>query len=128
MIAVQQIDLSSGTGDCLRASTASLFELDLNDVPNFMLADDWWESFNEFVWSIGYEVVRYVGSFDFIATKDGLLLAAIKSNYGKGLSHAVVIDIDGIVVHDPLPTRPNLGLDVTKGILEHWFLITKRST
>ena len=123
---IAQTDTSAATGDCLRASTAALFELNIEDVPNFMLAEDWWEAFNAFIWDIGYQCLQYVEGFDFIATKGGYLIAAIKSNYGDDYSHAVVINTAGLVVCDPLPESPSLGVNVKGGVLEHWLLIRKR--
>lgn len=128
MIPVQQTDTTKERGDCHRASVASLFNMEIDQVPNFRLFSDdlWWDVFCGFIWSIGYQVVdTVVDDLELKPTIDNCLLASIPSNYGNGYSHQVVINTKGVVVHDPLPGNPNNGRDVSDDLV-YWSLIKKR--
>lgn len=91
---VSQSDLSKERGDCQRACVASLFDLELEQVPNFRLFDEkvWWDVFCNFLFSIGYDVKEVMYCKKFKQTKDGILLASIKSGYEEGFSHQVIIN------------------------------------
>jgi len=130
MTPVQQTDTSKERGDCQRASVATLFDFEIDQVPNFRLFSDeqWWSVFICFIWGIGFEVIDTVDdNTNFEQTIDGYLLASVNSDYGDGYSHAVVINTEGEVVHDPLPTKPNLGMNVKDNDrLSCWYLIRRR--
>ena len=126
---VNQTNTTKERGDCQRASVATLFDLELEQVPNFILYENelGWSVLCSFVWALGYELIEWREDEDFEATKDGCLLASIKSDYGSRFSHQVVINTKGVIVHDPLPNNPNNGRDVVKdGILDDWYRIVKR--
>jgi len=104
-----------------------LFGLELAQVPHFRLFPDdkWWGIFCGFIWGLGYEVANV--HTDFINVKptvENLLLADITSDY-KNFSHSLIINTDGIVVHDPLPVSPNNGRNVIDR-LECWYSIHLR--
>jgi hypothetical protein len=125
---IQQTDITQESGDCQRASVASLFGLELDQVPHFRLFPDdkWWDVFCSFIWELGYEVERFNEKFiDVKPTVGHLLLADIKSNFGDGFAHAVIVDIDGIVIHDPLPGNPNNGRNIINDLV-CWYSIRKR--
>ena len=131
MIPVTQSDTSSTTGDCLRATVASLFELKVEQVPHFQLyhVDIWWDVFVSFIWGLGYEVTDVVSNLDtpIEPTLQNHVLGSVKTNYEGNLSHAVILDTEGVVVHDPLPNKFNQGKNaIQENILIDWFLITKR--
>jgi hypothetical protein len=55
---VYQTIIDVGKGNCMQAALASLFELGINEVPDFLAANDkWFESICSFVESRGYEHV-----------------------------------------------------------------------
>jgi len=58
---VFQTIVDTENGDCTRAAVASMFELDITQVPNFvMFDDDWWTMLNCFLWGLGYELKYWV--------------------------------------------------------------------
>jgi hypothetical protein len=123
---VNQTDTSKESGNCLSATVATMFDLKLEQVPNFTLFSDeqWWDVFICFIWSLGHEVVDTRYDYDFEELRDGYLLASIETNY-ENRSHAVIIDINGTIIHDPLPNNPN-NLHSVEGRLNHWYLIRPR--
>jgi len=136
MIPIFQETVEAGKGDCLRASTASLFELELSQVPNFILFPDetWWNVYWYFIYSLGYEIegtgypsyAKLAGKID-CETVGGCLDACVPSRTFEGKKHAVLINLDGVVVHDPNPNQLWLGENVLmSGDLEWWTIIKKR--
>lgn len=56
MIPIDQEFVGGGHGDCLRACYASLLELPIDAVPNFIRhGPRWFLVLNQFLWSCGYE-------------------------------------------------------------------------
>jgi hypothetical protein len=53
---VYQEIISSDNGDCMRACVASLFELDLYDVPHFLEQEKWYHSFHGFFKEKGFDL------------------------------------------------------------------------
>jgi hypothetical protein len=86
---VNQTDSSKESGNCQQAAVASLFNLKIEQVPNFILFEHQrgWEVLCGFIWGLGYELVEYRTTPELVATKDGHLLASIKSNYGRCFRH-----------------------------------------
>ena len=101
-------------GNCYAAALASIIERPLSFVPNFAQHDErhrwWWESRH---W------LRRVCDLDIVSTdKDGLLGCSPPYAIGYGPSprgpwgHAVVVDGQGNLVHDPHPSGDGvLSLD-----------------
>lgn len=87
-------------GNCLQAALASVFELDLEDVPHFvaMSGQDWWPSL--FRWLAGRNIaVEYINApFEPL---NALYLKVGKSPRGQ-FPHVVVCR-NGEVLHDPHP-------------------------
>lgn len=115
MIKVYQKVVDGVNGDCARAVVASLFELELESVPNFIETP---ESFGYkmllFYRKMGYvygvynerpglptllEVAKFDGGID------GYFYASVPSKTYEGGFHAVIIDSDLKVVHDPNPNQ-----------------------
>ena len=116
-------------GDCMRAVVASLFEDDIKNVPNFIEIKDWWQEFLNYTSNKGYlfKGLRY-NLIKFNTTPEDLSLETIKSSEGingfffatvfspkynqegefNGVLHAVVIDKDFNIVHDPNPNYKGL--------------------
>lgn len=128
MIKVDQTVVGRGTdanpdeprGNCMQAVTASLFEMNLEEVPNFVESDRWFYDIWDFYVKNGYNpsyVERRDSNFKMlhdIAKYDGGINgyfdATVKSQTFEGSLHAVVVDVDLNIVHDPNPNRLALKL------------------
>ena len=103
--------------DCLRASLASLFEIQYEDAPDFKRHCFWLLELEQFFTCNGYSyqmlsandeyrlaigegVVGFekVKSFSGV---NGLFLACVHSVKREGATHAVIIDKNFNIVHDP---------------------------
>lgn len=131
---VYQSRIERKHGTCMQAAIASLFEMFIEDVPNFIeLGDDWFWSMRKFYKERGYEMCTFNPQKDIELTKqvlefdggiNGYWYASVPSiNLGKGVTHAVIVDKDLNVVHDPNPNNYGhiyspediLSIDVCKG-------------
>jgi hypothetical protein len=137
---VNQSICDKNRGDCHRAVIASLLDLEIEQVPHFRLfADDnWHHVYHGFLWGCGYEW-EGTGHFPKFTPRSehlkdchigGFVDATVPSkNYPpeSGITHAVVMDLDGLVVHDPHPGKKYQGVNVIEtGELMHWELIKPR--
>jgi hypothetical protein len=113
---IYQTIIDPDHGNCMQAAIASLFNKNLEEVPNFIeLDDNWFSVMCEFIESQGYtvegtvynnaevydlkeEVNRYTGV-------NGLFYAGVHSpKYHKqGGTHAVLVDRELNIVFDPNP-------------------------
>jgi hypothetical protein len=137
MTPVNQSIVDKSRGDCQRAALASLLDLELEQVPHFRLFGDgeWINVFNGFIWSVGYE---WNGSADLARHKspanydhvDGYVMAVVPSKtYAdcENITHAVILDLAGNVVHDPHPSKAWQGVNVVESAdLVYWYLIQRR--
>ena len=131
-----RIDKNHGT--CMQAVIASLFEMFIDDVPNFIeLGDEWWSEMDYFYKERGYILSCFNPNERIELTKqvlehdggiNGYWYASVESiNLGKDVWHAVIIDKDLNVVHDPNPNnyghvyKPEdiLSIDVCK---DNWHI------
>lgn len=117
MIKVFQTIVDKDRGNCMQAVIASIFELPLSDVPNFIELDDWIRPYKKFFKDRGYDygiisnmpkdhikkALKYDGGVN------GYFYASVSSKTFDGVSHAVVIDSNLTVVHDPNPNGLWLG-------------------
>lgn len=90
-------------GNCLQACVASLFELELDQVPNFMtFKSDWWDQLVEFCKPRGvYPLhVRFPEVEDTCQNLHGIYFAAVETQ--RGLLHETIWK-DGVMIHDPYP-------------------------
>lgn len=137
MTPIDQTIVDKGKGNCMQAVLASLFEQkfeDTIDVYDYS-EREWVIPFMEWVESVGYEYEGVLNMFvnptqgvteesarlD-LATHEntgGYFYAAVNSRSFEGVTHAVVIDLNGVVVHDPNPNKAWLGVDTvaTKELL-----------
>lgn len=132
MIPVFQAITSKEGGDCHRASIASLFDLDITQVPNFRLFDQerWSYVLSGFLWGLGYDWDQNgfpdKNKLSECESVNGYFETNVPSNY-EGYGHSVIINTEGIVVHDPLPTSPWINKNVLEsGNLIHWMIIKKQ--
>lgn len=123
---VYQEIIDKGKGDCARAAIASLFELELHEIPNFieLHSDKYPQSLHiiEFMENRGYspsfvnrQFHETIDEFKKILYFDGgingYFYASVPSQTFSGSSHAVIIDKDMNIVHDPNPNHKALGLN-----------------
>jgi hypothetical protein len=131
MIPVDQKIIDGGTGDCERAVIASLFGLQLEQVPHFKLFPDdmWFNVYWYFLYGLGYEYLGWGKPERQLEGVNGYVYAVVKSRTFPGKTHAVIVDEAGTVIHDPNPNRAYLGVNV-KGTAElvGWHIIKKRNT
>ena len=141
MTPVDQTVVCSKRGNCMQAVVASLFDLELEQVPHFRLYDidpdnkgaSWFTVFTGFFYSMGYEYRGYSRlwkkrKLEKGHSVNGYFYGAVESRTFKGVKHAVVIDLDGVVVHDPNPNRAWRGVNVFKsGELDGWHCFTEKS-
>ena len=125
-------------GTCMQAAIASLFEMFIEDVPNFIeMGDEWFYNLRKFYKDRGYSHCCYNPHNNIELTKqvlehdkgiNGYWYASVESvNLGKDVWHAVIIDKNLNVVHDPNPNnyghiyKPEdiLSIDVCK---DNWHI------
>ena len=114
MRAVDQTTYGSADGNCFSACVASILEIPLEEVPRFMRVS--WPFLR---WLAGrglsaslYKRVDYIPPGYSIATGPSMRFA--------GKMHACVA-LDGIVIHDPHPSREGLPFGVVDYIVIHEF-------
>lgn len=137
MTPVDQTIVHQGDGDCTRAVVASLLDLTIEQVPHFnRFGDRWHDVLDGFLELMGVEcegvcsvkcgerpAQSHVAEYQL----DGYLYGSVNSRTFKGGGHAVVIDMQGIVIHDPNPNKSFQGVDViASGELEYWYLLRRR--
>lgn len=120
---VFQTVVSGVNGNCQQAAIASLFEKELNEVSDFK-ADgpsiDFWDGVRNFYEEQGYLLEFFYPKKGYLEiTKEalkadgginGYFVAGVPSQTFPDKMHAVVIDSDMNIVHDPNPNQKALGL------------------
>jgi len=116
-------------GDCCRAAIASLFDKSIDEVPRFFPDRDQTLSVIKYFEEQGYEPTFYnrrdkgdftpdmkkqYPSIEEVAKYDGgvggYFYASVPSQTFDGVSHAVIVDTDLNIVHDPNPNQLALNL------------------
>lgn len=119
---VYQTIVDKGKGNCMQAAIASLFELELNDVPNYIEEEDWFPlmismysekgygftCFNP--WSKNRDVEKVFEILEYDGGVNGFFYATVKSQTYEGVTHAVIVNMKLEVVHDPNPNEKALKL------------------
>ena len=112
MIPVEQQLIDSNSGDCMRATVASLLNLPLDAVPNFLLSEELYHDvYTSFFWAHGWNYTGNISAgvdplpIDATKSINGYFPASVKSYLFNGNTHSVVMDINGVVVHDPSPSK-----------------------
>jgi hypothetical protein len=134
---VDQTIVSEKDGDCTRASLASILELPIDAVPNFMrFGQGWFRIFSHFLMSLDYE---FLGT-GWVKSKDrpcghilsrspnikGYVIASVPSKSFPNSGHSVVVNLKGLVVHDPNPNKAWQNINVLKSKeLQNWMMIGK---
>ena len=113
---VYQSRIDKNHGTCMQAAIASLFEIFIEDVPNFVeLGEEWFDIYVKFYEDNGYllNIFNPQGRIDIAKQAlevdkgiNGYWYASVESiNLGKDVWHAVIIDKDLNVIHDPNPNN-----------------------
>lgn len=92
-------------GNCLQAAVASIYELPLAAVPHFIQFEKWGEALALYVEGRG-NILRLIKPPAFAPRPARVVMAFGKSPRGN-FDHAVVWQ-DGVIVHDPHPSRDGL--------------------
>lgn len=129
---VYQTIVDKDHGNCMQAVVASLFEKELGEVPNFIeFGKDWCIKFMDYFWDLGYEptnIYRYMTltkkneeeRYSYEKMKkiveydggiDGYFYATVPSQTFDDRTHAVVVNKELNVVHDPNPNQEALELE-----------------
>lgn len=104
MIPVHQTILSEGDGNCVAACVASILELDIETVPNFIMDER--QPFSWDVWLNRWVAARGVTAH-WTRRRPRWLSIGLGESW-RGTDHAVVMR-NGKTIHDPNPTvRPGL--------------------
>jgi hypothetical protein len=136
---VNQILVDAEFGDCTRACLASILELDIDAVPNFIrFKGKWMRIFWPYINALGYQF--YGTGWPKSEAKpnghvvsecpniDGFVIASVPSRSFEGGGHAVVMNINGLVVHDPNPNKAWEGVNVLdSGDLICWMMIGEKA-
>ena len=121
MTKVFQTVVDKGKGNCMQATVASLFNKELSEVPNFIeFGEGWWSEKVKFFKKQGYSidcfyrtdwtVKFYTDALKHDGGVNGLFYAVVPSQTFKEVTHAVIVDSDLKVVHDPNPNQKCLML------------------
>ena len=128
---IDQTCIDSGKGNCQQAVVASILGLDLSQVPNFILYADneWWNVYYYFMLSVGWQYEGQAKLTSRVLLEEdsinGFFEAVVPSRTFEGKSHAVIINIRGMVVHDPNPNKLWLGVNVVEsGELQSWYMFS----
>ena len=101
----QQCFIENGeVGDCVRACTASILDMESNDVPHFVKdqpGTDWYFTWEKFMQNNGLNPIMFDDYPRFI----GYSLASGTSE--RGTKHMVIL-FNGMLYHDPHPSRVGL--------------------
>lgn len=132
MIPVDQTISDGDIGDCMRAVVASLLDMQIEAVPHFLLhGDNWFGVFWRFLDAVGWVFEgsgrpksRVLLEEDSIG---GYFLGIVPSKNFEGKTHAVVLDCEGNVAHDPSPNKNYQGVNVLQsGELKSWYMVSQK--
>ena len=130
MIPIDQTIIDKEKGNCFSAAVASLLEMPLSKVPNFIDMDDWFEQFYNFLNDNGYEFHGTCFPKTYMLLKEcpnvkGHLIASVPSKTFEGVGHSVIIDMSFDVVHDPNPNKKWQG-KIIRDEVEDWYMISRK--
>lgn len=138
MTPVFQEIVDKDRGDCTRATYASLLDLELCQVPHFILfGNKWFPMLYAFLDVLDYEFVGTEYCYMQGKSKEKLRLykkysingyyaAGVKSATFEGVRHLLVMNQKGLVVHDPNPNQAFLGKNILKSKELLYFHLIKK--
>ena len=131
---VYQTIVDKHKGNCMQAAVASLFEVSLEEIPNYIeIGRGWFSTMQETYKERGYSLCPFNPHRDIKLTKEllkidgginGYWYASVVSKfYGEDVTHAVIINKNMKVVHDPNPNNKTtkyslkdiISIDMCKG-------------
>lgn len=110
-------------GNCMQAVFASLFEVSISEVPDFVACgEEWFNAICNFAKSHGYKHVGdlynghgvleeyHIKNIDKYEGVKGFFYASVPSPkyYNEGIYHAVICDKNLDIVHDPNPENKDI--------------------
>ena len=127
---VDQTILDPKIGNCVQAVLASIFETPMDETINIIDHIDhpqsWAAPFMDWVKTQGYSYEMFVGASEDIpgdyerlkneSNIGGHFYASVDSKEYETGGHAVVINDDGLVVHDPNPNKHWEGLNIIEEV------------
>lgn len=162
MTPVYQTIIDANKGNCMQAAIASLFNLSLDEVPNFIdYRDGYFHPLYDTIIKMGYEyrgclfnlalnkklypeetfsdkhTLDKLSNYDGV---DGYFYATVYSpkyfttekDLNNQITHAVIIDKNCNIVHDPNPNNINIKYPLSESVgyngIHHIFLIEKTKT
>lgn len=109
---VDQTKFGNDEGNCLAACLASYFNCSIDEVPDFgalhVIGADWWQSMRKFGMARGVSIV-HVGKGWLTSPPRGLHIQGGTSPRPEITHGHVVLIQDGVMVHDPHPSRAGLA-------------------
>lgn len=138
MIKTNQTIVCNDYGNCMQAVLSSLFEIDMDKTINPLDHGlEWNCKLKEWLLSIGY---RYEGVMNACSSVEqnkmdlafsdysvgGFFYGVVPSKTFEDETHAIIINCEGIVVHDPNPNKAWLNINVldTKDLI-YWYQFEK---
>lgn len=113
---VNQTITDSQRGNCLQAAVASLFELELDEVPHFIdYGEEWWSVLQD--WAAQHNLVVMYHTdppFGCYTIMSGI------SPRDSNERHAVIRGPSGHIIHDPHPTKAGLA---SGPYYFYWFVV-----
>lgn len=134
MTPVFQEIVDKGDGDCFRAAVASILDLTIEQVPHFIRYPNstWFHMYWHFLRFFNWE---YAGNCSIDADRgireedslNGYFIATVPSHTypGSGVTHSVIMDLQGIIAHDPNPNKYFLGKTKEEAGVIYWHLFEK---
>lgn len=119
---ILQTIVDKGNGNCLQAVVASLFEKDLEEVPHFIqYKSEWFDRLSTFFQENGYDGVMVINpnnvpekqlklAMEYDGGVNGYWCASVPSQTFETGTHAVIVDKDLNIVHDPNPNQKAMKL------------------
>lgn len=111
-------------GNCWTAAIASILELPLHEVPNFIEIDveggeDWYLHTIRFLKEHGWSIIQTFDENDeeFLPQPDEYYLQTGVSPRGDGTVYHVVVAQNGKMVHDPHPDNTGLVTETEKHVV-----------
>lgn len=101
-------DANGRPGDCWKACVASLLGVeDYDSVPHFVELDNWWAETYQYIWKQSRKSLNHWRDPKYAPSYLQLFIGAGPSPRGP-FHHAVLVDREGKLVHDPHPSRAGL--------------------
>lgn len=114
---IYQTILHPPNGNCLQAAIASIFELQLDDLPNFTEYEDCWTALDNFLREHDLYAIRVVIDDDRFVPRGYHL---INGKSPRGNYDHVLVAKDGKPVHDP-----NKNGGCTLSSMDEWVLFVR---